>query len=43
MGRRGFTLLELLVVLAVMGLMVALTVPMLGAAVPGAQLRGVAR
>lgn len=35
----GFTLLELLVVLAIAGLLVSLTPPVISAAVPGARLR----
>ncbi|TVQ86573.1 MAG: type II secretion system protein GspH [Chromatiaceae bacterium] len=41
--RRGFTLVELLVVLAIAGLMLALTPPLIGAALPGVELKGAAR
>ncbi len=37
---RGFTIVELMVVLAILGLMFALVVPNLGALVPSARLRG---
>jgi general secretion pathway protein H len=40
---RGFTLLELLVVLAVAGLIMAVTPPMLSKAMPGLQLKSSAR
>lgn len=40
---RGFTLVELLVVLAIAGLMLALTPPLIGAALPGVELKGAAR
>ena len=41
--RRGFTLVEVLVVLAVAGLMLAVTPPMLSGALPGLELKGAAR
>ncbi len=43
MARRGFTLIELLVVLAVMGVLLVLVSPMISNALPGAELKGVAR
>lgn len=43
-GRRGgFTLVELLVVLAIAGLILAVTPPLLGAALPGLELKAAAR
>jgi general secretion pathway protein H len=39
----GFTLLELLLVLAIAGLLMAVTPPLLSSAFPGLQLRGAAR
>lgn len=39
----GFTLLELLVVLLVMALVAVITVPRIGAALPGAELKSAAR
>lgn len=41
--QRGFTLLELLVVLTVVALMYALAAPRLGAGLPGVSARGAAR
>lgn len=40
---RGFTLVELLVVLALMGLILAVAPPMLSAALPGLELKSAAR
>jgi general secretion pathway protein H len=42
-GRRGFTLVELLVVLAIAGLMLSLTPPLISAALPGVELKAAAR
>ena len=41
--QRGFTLLELLVVLFIVGLLAALVPPLFSGAVPGAKLKGAAR
>lgn len=41
--RAGFTLIELLVVLAVLGLLMTLVPPLIGAAVPGVELKAAAR
>ncbi len=43
MGRQGFTLIELIVVLAVAALIMVVAVPMLSNAVPGVALKGTAR
>ncbi|MBK1647378.1 GspH/FimT family pseudopilin [Rhabdochromatium marinum] len=40
---RGFTLVELLVVLAIAGLMMSLTPPLISAALPGVELKAAAR
>ncbi len=40
---RGFTLLELLVVLAIAALLFAVTPPLIASAIPGVQLKGAAR
>jgi general secretion pathway protein H len=42
-GRRGFTLLELLVVLLIVSLLVALVPPLFSGAVPGAKLKAAVR
>lgn len=39
-GQRGFTLIEILVVLALVGMLMAIVVPNLGILVPSARLRG---
>lgn len=39
----GFTLVELLVVLAILGLTMAVVPPLIGAALPGVELKGAAR
>ncbi|MFE8032189.1 GspH/FimT family pseudopilin [Thiohalocapsa marina] len=41
--RRGFTLVELLVVLAIAGLLLAVTPPLITAALPGVELKAAAR
>jgi general secretion pathway protein H len=41
--RQGFTLVELLVVLAIAGLLLALTPPLITAALPGVELKAAAR
>ncbi len=40
---RGFTLVELLVVLAIAGLLLAVTPPLISAAMPGVELKAAAR
>lgn len=40
---RGFTLLELLVVLAIAGLLIAAVPPLISAVIPGAELKGAVR
>lgn len=42
-ARSGFTLVEVLVVLAIAGLMLAVTPPLLSGALPGLELKGAAR
>lgn len=42
-GQRGFTLLEMLLVLAIMAMVLAVAPPLLSAAMPGLQLKGSAR
>jgi len=42
-GARGFTLVELLVVLAIAGLLLATTPPLVSAVLPGVQLKAAAR
>ncbi len=41
--QKGFTLVELLVVLAIAGLMLSLTPPLISAALPGVELKAAAR
>ena len=43
LGARGFTLLELLVVLAIAGLLMAAVPPMISAVIPGAEVKGATR
>ena len=43
MARRGFTLIELMVVLAVLALILIVAVPNLSTAVPGIEIKGAAR
>lgn len=42
-SKQGFTLVELLVVLAIAGLMLSLTPPLISAAMPGVELKAAAR
>ena len=42
-GRRGFTLVELLVVMAIAGLLLAVTPPLVSSAFPGVELKAAAR
>ncbi|HIE53987.1 MAG TPA: type II secretion system protein GspH [Chromatiaceae bacterium] len=43
MGQRGFTLLELIVVLAIAAVMMTVVPPLISSALPGAQLKSAAR